>query len=252
MRIEAPAPGVVPGLRRLWKTAFGDTDAFLDAFFSTAFHPGRCLCAMEGDTPVGALYWFDISCDGQPMAYLYALATDPEFRGRGIAHALMDHIHTLLARAGYAGAILVPGSESLFSLYAGMGYRVCSSVSRITAERGESSVPLRPLTPGEYGEARRRLLPAGGVIQEGVCLDFLQAQGALLAGDGFLASLRREDDRLIAMELLGDTEQAAGIVAALDAREGVFQIPGKEIPYAMFLPLQAGAAAPRYFGLAFD
>ena len=54
MRIDHPTDAEISGLRQLWKEAFGDTDGFLDAFFSTGFSPERCLYAGEGGTVAAA------------------------------------------------------------------------------------------------------------------------------------------------------------------------------------------------------
>ena len=123
---------MIPKLRELWKKAFGDTDAFLDIFWQWAYDPNRCrYITMEG-TPAAALYWFDCeildstSSALRKVAYIYAVATDPKYRGQGLCHKLMEETHRHLERHGYDGAILVPGSESLYDFYGGMGYQVCT------------------------------------------------------------------------------------------------------------------------------
>jgi predicted GNAT superfamily acetyltransferase len=93
-------------LRRLWQEAFGDEDAFLDAFFQTAFSEDRCLCAMEGNTLQGALYWMDAQLHGQKWAYLYAVATALHSRGKGVCHTLMAAAHEKLEQAGYGVEVL--------------------------------------------------------------------------------------------------------------------------------------------------
>ena len=59
MIIKQPGKENIPQLRKLWKEAFGDTDAFLDLFFGTAFSKERSLCAVDGDSVAAALYWLD-------------------------------------------------------------------------------------------------------------------------------------------------------------------------------------------------
>ena len=49
MSVTYPNENLIPGLRNLWKKAFGDTDEFLDLFFSTAYAPGRCRCIADGE-----------------------------------------------------------------------------------------------------------------------------------------------------------------------------------------------------------
>ena len=88
------APRSISPLKDLWRIAFGDPDGFIDDFFALAYCPRRCLCAYEADRLAGALYWFDCTCRGQKMAYLYAVATDPGFRGRGFCRALLEDLCT--------------------------------------------------------------------------------------------------------------------------------------------------------------
>ena len=84
MRIDAPTACQVPQLRNLWQLAFGDEEVFIDAFFTHGFAPERCLCIADNGTLAAALYWFEGQWDGQCLAYLYGVATHPDFRGRGL------------------------------------------------------------------------------------------------------------------------------------------------------------------------
>lgn len=251
MRIDRPTPDSIPALRALWKAAFGDSDEFLDCFFGTAFSPDRCRCLWMEEKLAAGLYWFDISCRGMPMAYLYAVATHPKFRNRGLCRRMMADTHRHLAGLGYAGAVLVPDGEALFRMYSGMGYRPCGTVSEFARAAGVP-VPLRPICREEYARLRRQFLPEGGVVQEGENLKFLEAFGSFYAGSDFLLTARREEDRLVGMELLGNPGAAPGILGALGLSQGSFRCPGDEKPFAMFLPLKDSAESPAYFGLAFD
>lgn len=252
MRIDHPTLHQIPALRQLWQEAFGDEDAFLDIFFSTAFSSDRCLCLWQEDTLAGALYWFDCSCRDQKFAYLYAVATAVPFRGRGICGKLMVHTHRLLAQRGYAGVILVPQSEPLRAMYRHMGYRDCTSVTEFTAPTELPEATLRHLTEAEYGTLRRELLPADGMVQEGENLRFLGSQAVLFGGNGWIAAVTPMGEKLHCHELLGDPDAAYGIVSALGCREGFFRIPGSDTPFAQYLPLAEHCPAPKYFGLAFD
>ena len=160
MIIKHPTPHQTPDLRRLWQQAFGDSDKYLDDFWQTAFSCERCLCVeLEGEI-AAALYSLDCSCRGKKLAYLYAVATDITHRGKGLCHRLMDYAHAHLASQGYAGTVLVPGSEDLFRLYGEMGYQPFGGIEEITAPGANPGVPLRPITPTEYTALRRVYLPA--------------------------------------------------------------------------------------------
>lgn len=256
MIIDTPEMSQTPELRSLWKEAFGDTEDFLDDFWQTAFDANRCRCVVKDGEVVAALYWFDCLCMENRIAYVYAVATAKAYRGRGISHSLMEDTHQHLAKLGYEGAILVPGSEELFRFYEGMGYRVCSTIHEFSCNAaidGGRDVSLRRIDKTEYARLRRQMMPSGGVVQENENLDFLQTQAQFYTGSGFLLAARKEADRLIGVELLGDVEIAPGIVKALGCAQGLFCTPGEGKSFAVYLSFEESAFfKPAYFGLAFD
>lgn len=242
MRIDYPAQEQLSGLRSLWKEAFGDSDAFLDIFWSTAFSPDRCRCITVDGQVAAALYWFDCRFEDRPIAYIYAVATGKAFRKQGLCRKLMDNTRQLLAQLGYSGSILVPEMH-LIGMYESMGYQVCSFVREFTCRRGDHPIALQEIDAAQYARLRREFLPAGGVVQENENLQFLSAITKLYTGDGFLYA--------DGAELLGNADAAPGILAALGKDSGLFRCPGGDIPFGMYLPLD-GSRAPGYFGLAFD
>lgn len=243
MRIDYPEENRIGDLRQLWKEAFADDDAFLDKFFSTAFASDRCRCGIVDDTLAAALYWFDCRLEDRPIAYVYAVATAKAFQKQGLCRKLMENTRQLLSSLGYAGIILVPGSPALFAMYESMGYQTCCHVQEFTCRRSEDPVALQKIDAEEYATLRREYLPAGGVLQENENLLFLRTVCDLYAGDGFVYAE--------GAELLGRTNAASGILAALNKEKGRFRCPGEETPFAMYLPLAEGDF-PKYFGLAFD
>lgn len=239
-------------LKVLWREAFGDPDSWIDSFFTTAFSPERCRCITEDGQTVAALYWLDCACQGKKLAYMYAVATAKAYRGKGLCRALMADTHAHLVAKGYAGAVLVPGSDALRAMYEKMGYRTCTAVSRVCCEAGSEKTQLIPVDTAAYAALRRRLLPAGGVAQEGENLDFLASFSKLYRGEDFLLAAYVEDGIVHGVELLGNTIAAPGIVAALGCTRGQFRTPGEEAPFAMYLPLADHCPVPTYFGIAFD
>ena len=244
MNLEHPTHALIPQLRQLWKEAFGDTDAFLDHFYGTAFSPDRCLCAMLDGEVAAMAYWFHC----EEYAYIYAVATAEKHRGKGISHALMARIHEILTQRGYAGCILVPGEESLRIFYRGMGYENCGGVKEFDAEAGDP-LPLRKLGKEEYAVLRRQHLPQGGVVQEGENLDFLSCWADFYEAPDALLAAVWEEGKLLVLDLLGDARQAPGIAAALGAKSGWFRSPG-HTPFAMHKPLNSNHP-PKYFAFCF-
>ena len=243
-------PTELAGLRRLWQEAFGDSDAFLDIFFTQGFDPARSLCISENDTPVAALYWFDCSCNGRKIAYLYAVATARSHRGQGLCRRLMADTHKILANQGYSSAVLVPGEPSLFDFYEKMGYQTICCTKAIACTAGDKSLPVATLSTDAYAAQRRRLLPDNAVVQEGDNLAFLSQICGLYGGDGWVMAASTEGKTLWAMEFLGDTALLPGILTALGASEGHIRTPGDDA-FAMYLPFDT-AEPPAYFGIPFD
>ena len=252
MTIDHPTPGQVPQLLQLWKTVFGEHNGFWEMFLDTAFDAGHCRCACADGQAAAALFWFDCSCGGRKLAYIYAVVTHPQFRNRGLCRILLEDTHAHLVSSGYAAAMLVPEGEGLRQMYRKLGYEDCTAVSEFSCSAAGPAASLRAIGPKEYAVLRREFLPEGGVVQEGANLDFLAQQAQFYAGVDFLLAAYIDGAALSGMELLGNREAAPGIVTALGCETGSFRIPGKDKPFAMYHPLRADAPFPRYFGFAFD
>lgn len=252
MNIDHPAPQQLTGLRGLWKTAFGDTEDFLDLFFDTAFSPDRCRCITEGDEILAALYWFDTVCQGRKFAYLYAIATDPACRNQGLCRRLVEDTKALLAARGYAGALLVPQDKHLTQMYQRMGFQPCTTVSEFWCAPEIPAAAIYKIDASAYIKARSVLLPKGSVLQEGENIAFLDKQATFYEGPGCLAAVTMDGENLHCFELLGDSAAAPQILTALGLSLGFFRCPGKGKPFAMLCPLASDCPIPTYFGLAFD
>ena len=252
MNFEHPGPEQIRQLLQLWKEVFGEYDGFWELFLETGFQPDHCRCITENGQVAAGLYWFDCSCNEDKIAYIYAVVTDPIHRGRGLCRKLMADVHGILKDRGYASVMLVPADEGLRKMYRKMGYEDCTSVSRISCAAGEISAEIRNVDVEAYAALRREFLPEGSVLQEGIQLPFLAAQAQLFAGRDFLLAAWLEEEKLHGMELLGNSDAAPGILRALGCRDGCFQIPGKETPFAMLHKLTENPAIPNYFGFSFD
>ena len=243
---------MIAELKRLWQEAFGDSEETVNAFFDTGFSEARYNCIWENGAPVSALYWFDCHLVGKKIAYIYAVATAKAYRGKGLAHRLMENTHRILKEKGYAGAILVPGSQPLFDFYEKMGYRVATKAEEFSAVATDLPVSISEITPAEYATWRRKYLPEDGVLQEQETLSYLATYAKFYKGENFLFSATKEGDNLLVHEILGNTDYCGNILCALACKTGRFRTPGPGRNFAMFLPLQEDCPTPAYFGLALD
>lgn len=252
MKIEHPSSVSIPDLRVLWKEAFGDTDAFLDLFFSTAYDPCRCRCVTEQSRITAALYWMDCCLEDQKFAYIYAVATASDCRGRGLCKQLMEDTATLLRTEGYSGTILVPQSEGLRTMYGRMGYRHAAPIDEFFCAAAELPVSVREITAESYAALRCAFTPGGSLQPGSEALAFLDATARFYTGDGFIAAVSLEPAHLRILEHLGSRSNISGLIAALGATEATVRTPGNNIPFAMYLPLTADCRTPEYYPFAFD
>lgn len=250
--LQHPQPHHIPQLKTLWKSAFGDSDAFLDAFFDCAFAFDRCLCLTEGDTPIAAAYWLPGTCAEAPVAYLYAITTAQTHRNQGHFHRLMKAVHETLKIQGYAGSLLVPAQESLFGLYGSLGYAPCCPMEVLRAEAGEKPVALTVCTAEAYRSCRAPMAPEGEFAPGEEMWRLLEKDCFFAIGRNFCLCGILEGDTLYAQEFLGDRAVLPGILKALNVSKGVCKTPGTKLPRAMFFPLQEGAAAPNYLGFPLE
>lgn len=249
MIIDAPRPEDISRLRQLWQEAFGDSDDFLDGFFSRGYSPARCRCLWLQDRLAAALYWFDCTWQGKKLAYIYAVATGKAYRGRGLCTALMGNTHRHLQSLGYTGAALVPAGEKLVSLYAKLGYRPFGPMAKTVVEAAGMEV-VKVLDPATFCALRRRFLPENGILQEGATLAYLQTFTGFYAGEGFLACATTEGDTAYFQEYLGDPARLPGLTAALGAKKAVVYLPGEGERTAMYYPLTEETEIPGYLGLS--
>lgn len=250
MNIDHPTPAQVPQLKQLWQAVFMDPGDYIEGFFVHAFSPERCLCLTADGHAAAMVHWLDMTCRGRKIAYIYAVATGKMYRGRGFCRALMDRSHQVLTARGYAGAVLVPQSEELFSMYGKMGYGACGGITRIFCSAGEP-VSLTSLTWQDWNGRRSKMLPSGSAELTEVPAAYLGAMARFWAGEDFLLAGIEERSVLHGIELLGNPEAAGGILAALGCEEGSFLTPG-ETPFAMYRSLDGITPPPAYFGIAFD
>lgn len=252
MKIDFPTPGQGQQMVGLWQDAFGDSLEFIEGFFCTAYSPSRCRCLTVDGRVAAGLYWLDVQYEDQRFAYLYAVAVAKEFRGRGLCRCLMEDTHAHLTLRGYDGVLLYPATDDLRTLYTKLGYEPATTVSRFSCTAGTEPTTLHRIDRDEYARLRRTYLPENGVLQENENIAFQEMFAFFYAGNDFLLTARKKGSQLTALELLGNTSAAPGILAALNCTEGTFQVPGQDIPYAMFRPLRPEARKPSYFGFAFN
>ena len=196
--IEPARPGGESALKHLWKTVFGDPDAFIDAFFETLYQPDRTITAKEGGAVISAMYLLDCGSLPAPVGscgYLYALATDPAHRGQGAGGAVVLALARLAADLGYGNSLLSPASADLVPYYTGLGFRPLSYLETTEVVRAANipdQMDIKRIHAPVYAALRRPWIAGTGMDYPIAYLSFLER--TLNMSGGGLFSVRCGDD----------------------------------------------------------
>lgn len=221
--VRPDLPEDIPAQRELWKLAFGDSDQYIDNFYNTYYRPERVVVLEEDGAVRSMTAWFDTTfvVPGQGeyrAAYLYAVATHPRCRGRGLAGKLLAGADGYFRSLGIPAVTTVPAEPSLHDFFGANGFRECFRILGGTLRREEiASAPsglLRPASPEEYGRIREQLLadiphiayPAGALAYQAGCCAL--GDGGLFLGDTpggpvCLCAEQADDSLVIVKEYLG-------------------------------------------------
>ncbi len=124
----------VPALMEIRRQCFGEEEAFLRFYFTTRFTETNTLVYVADGAPVASLTLLDAEVLTPerrfPVAYVYAVATLPQWRRKGLAQALSCYADDYLRGRGVEASLLVPASTDLFDYYAKLGYATCFYVDR--------------------------------------------------------------------------------------------------------------------------
>lgn len=150
-------------LQELWKCCFGDGYEVSGAFFD-AFPPETHTRVISIESRVAAMVsWMPVTvCSDSaelPGAYIYAVATDPQYRGRGLCTALMRETEEIAFSQGAEFAALWPASASLFGFYGAMGYAPAFGAKTLRALPTGDALMLTELSPEEYRHLREAYVP---------------------------------------------------------------------------------------------
>ena len=110
--------------KELWQKAFGDSDEFVDSFLMRHYSRQRML-SVECDGRLAAmLHILPFESEAGRTSYIYGVATDPEYRGRGLASQLMHEALRLCDERGDEAVFLIPtpGQAWLRDFYGRFGF----------------------------------------------------------------------------------------------------------------------------------
>lgn len=239
MNLRAAHSADVPALKALWALCFGDEASYIDRFFEDLFLPEHMVVCDNGAAPVSMVAFLPCTlrtpAGDFPCTYLYAMATHPQYQGRGLGQQLLRFAYDYAReRRGWVGLTLVPADEGLFQFYAKTAYQTAFSYQSVswTGQTPARPVAVSPISPEEYRRLRELLL--AGRVHLDHSLPFLAHLDR---------EVRRTGGGLFRLVLPGGEP---GCAVAERGEDGLWQV--KELLAPKALNQEALAALARHLG----
>ncbi|NLG25954.1 MAG: GNAT family N-acetyltransferase [Clostridiales bacterium] len=246
----------------LWSACFGDPPGALAAYFNLRHRDEYMPVWAQDGAIVGMLSMLPVALRvggaSYPGRYVFAVATDPAWRGRGISTQLLAFAHDWMRQNGVRLSALVPADQGLFDFYGRRGYKTYFYQRRLSLSPAE--LPLPPVgarvarcDAAAWLEARDRAFEACPFVRWGEDALAFMMNDEWLDGGGVarvdtptgraIAAWDWDGDQAVVRELALQGLAAPQALAALHAKLGASAYrlrvhagccPGGEVaPYGM-------------------
>lgn len=126
MKFRVSTERDVVALKTVWKLAFHDEGPYVENFFQNYGSPSRIYVAETEGQVVAMTVWFGSTLYREekkfPFAYLYAVATRPDYEKQGIAGKLLLYVYEEMVKLGFVGVTTVPATTSLHRFFQKNGF----------------------------------------------------------------------------------------------------------------------------------
>lgn len=126
-------------LKKLWKEVFLDEDKYLDIFFEKVYHKDYAFKISNNGKIVAMLFMIPydviIHQKNYKALYLYALATQKDYRNRGYMSKLINEANEYADKNNYLFSFLIPANEELFGFYNKYGYNMEFKIRNLISDK---------------------------------------------------------------------------------------------------------------------
>lgn len=250
--IRHPRVREYDSLKALWLKCFDDSADVVERFFEYGVTPENVIGAFTDNKAVSVLYMVESEIANNGVSYkalyIYAVCTDPDYRGKGLMKKCFDFLFGLAKERGVDYLFLVPADAGLFDMYEKLGFRngfCCSEKSVCSADYQGEKQSFETLVFDEYKAIRHNatnvtlasLSKSGfkGFLSPGS--DRVRA----IRVDNSYAVYEIEEDSVIVHELFGNEKEVLKIIFDLTKADSLtirgVAYEGNSRPFGMWLPL---------------
>jgi predicted acetyltransferase len=270
VEIRHPAEHEIEQLKEIWRVCFGDEEEYIQFYFSNAYQAKNTLVCVEENVVAAMMTClpclFSYANRIEKGSYIYAVATRPEYRNRGLMTQLQRYAEDFCRQRGDCFMTLVPATESLFSMYEKVGYQVWTDLAYedVCAHDYQAQsviTKLEPVSDSYFVKLRQfylSTLPAS-VALDGRMLDYaskeLREAGCVVLsvqnqyGTGYVVCYQQEDQSVLIREVGMSRDCFDGAVCAVaeyfhtdrmqvKMNESLSQFGSMRKPYSMVLWLE--------------
>ena len=108
---------------RIWKDVFGDDDEFILSFIKNFYNEENMLYIEYEGKIASMLHIIPFEFNGSTVAYIYAVATEVNMRGRGYAKDLIRQAIEKAKKDRYKALITLPADKKLTAFYSRFGFQ---------------------------------------------------------------------------------------------------------------------------------
>lgn len=169
----------IESLKQIWNLCFHDDEAYIDFFYTNKFKPEQTVLLLENNVIAAMLTMLPLSLSTPNLGtfnlrMLYAIATHPDYQGRGLASKLINYCNDLLKEEKVNMSVLVPASKDLFGFYYKLGYingfYIRESILSLEQIKGfqnntTDDCSIAPIDANEYNMLRNNILKDRANIQ---------------------------------------------------------------------------------------
>lgn len=109
-------------IKEIWLKCFNDPEDYFNTFL-TRFYSPECMLTYKVDNKIVSVFCI-VPCisDLGNTAYLFALATLPEYRGKGYASKVVNETLKACEKMNFDVVVLIPAKKKLKDYYSKFGF----------------------------------------------------------------------------------------------------------------------------------